>query len=366
MTGLRAENRGDGTRTITGEPSPGERSMKRMGVAILGSGWVSDEYIKAFTANPASEVVAVCSRDAGRARDKIAAHGLPNASAFTDLSAVLENPEVEIVAICTPHDQHVAQGIACARAGKHMVVEKPVAIDLAGLRALDEAVRAAGVKTVVGFVLRWNPMFDNIRAMLDGGLIGEIYYAEVDYLHGVGPAYRIWQWMRKPESGGSAMLAGGCHAVDALRWFVRDEAVEVSACSNRSASNPLAYEYPPNTVAIVRFAGGAMAKVSVSLEARMPYLFNVELLGDKGAIRNDRLFTTAFPGQNDWAAVPCIKPDSGDVTHHPFRQEVDHFIECIERDVESHCNIADTVKTHEICLAADLSAAEGRPVRLPL
>jgi predicted dehydrogenase len=247
-----------------------------------------------------------------------------------------------------------------------VIVEKPIAIEPAGLKALRDAIGAAGVKSIVSFVLRWNPMFDNIRAMIDRRMIGDIFYAEVDYLHGVGPKYRIWEWMARKAYGGSALLAGGCHAVDALRWFVRDEAVEVTAYSGTSKSNPFAYEYDTNTVLLVRFAGGAIGKVACSLEVQMPYVFNVELFGDKGTIRNNKLFTTDWPGQTGWAAVPTVEPDSGDVSHHPFRQEVDHFIECIDRGVESHANIADAYKTHEICLGADMAAAEGRAVKLPL
>ena len=340
--------------------------MKTLGVGIVGTGWVSDEYIKAFSKHEHCEVIGICSRDAQRARNKIAEHKLANGEAFTDLSAMIQQNGLDVAVICTPHHLHVEQGVACAQAGKHVIVEKPIAIDIAGVRRLDQAIRAAGVKSIVSFVLRWNPMFDNIRAMLDRKVIGDIFYAEVDYLHGVGPWYRIWEWMRKSEFGGSAILAGGSHAVDGLRWFVQDEAVEVTAYSNRSRSNPLQYEYSPNTVTLVRFAGGAIGKVACTLECRMPYVFNVELFGDKGSIRNNKLFTTELPGQNDWATIPAIQPDSGDVSHHPFQQEVNHFVECIENNVESHANVADAAKTHEICMAADLSAAEGRPVKLPL
>lgn len=109
-----------------------------------------------------------------------------------------------------------------------------------------------------------------------------------------------------------------------------------------------------------------MGKVASVVECRMPYTFNVQLFGEQGTIRNNQLYTTRWPGQNGWAAVPAVLPDSGDVTHHPFQAEVDHFVECILTNTESHASVADTVKTHEICLAADRSAAEGRPVRLPL
>jgi predicted dehydrogenase len=341
--------------------------MKKLGAAVIGTGWVSDEYIKAFKKHPQTAVVAIASRELGRAKAKAAEHELKDCESFTDLDAMLKKPGIDIVAVCTPHHLHVEQGIACARANKHVVVEKPIAIDVDGLRKLDSAIRAARVKSIVSFVLRWNPMFDNIRAMLESKLIGDVYYAEVDYLHGVGPWYRIWEWMSKRESGGSALLAGGCHAVDGLRYFLQDDAVEVTAYSNRSRRNALNYEYDPNTVTLIRFAGGALGKVACSLEARMPYVFNVELYGDKGAIRNNKVFSTEWPGQKDWAAVPTIEPDSGDVSHHPFQQEIDHFVDCIRSNIESHASVSDAVKTHEICLAADLSASQGgRPVQLPL
>lgn len=224
----------------------------------------------------------------------------------------------------------------------------------------------AKVKTVVSFVLRWNPLFQTIKAMLADCMIGELFYAEVDYMHGIGPWYKQYEWNIKKSIGGSSLLTAGCHAVDGLRWFVQQEAVEVSAYSNFSKKNPLGYEYEPNSVTIVKFADGTIGKVASSVECVMPYSFNIELLGDQGTIRNNQIYTRKWPGQTGWATIPTILPDSGDVTHHPFVGEVNHLVECILTDKESHVNVADAVKTHEICLATELSAAEGRPVKLPL
>ncbi|MGH2353994.1 MAG: Gfo/Idh/MocA family protein, partial [Chloroflexota bacterium] len=112
---------------------------------------------------------------------------------------------------------------------------------------------------------------------------------------------------------------------------------------------------------------GAIGLITASLEVPMPYTFPVQLHGTKGAFRDGRLYSTAkFPGQTDWITIPSIAPDSGDVAHHPFQGEIDHFVACIRSGVESHCNLDDAVKTHEVCLAIDQSAATGRPVRLPL
>lgn len=338
---------------------------KDLGVAIIGTGWVSDEHIKAFQQNPQSEVRAIVSRDRARAQAKAAEHGL-KAAAYDDLDAALADPNVDIVSICTPHHVHAEQAIAAARAGKHILAEKPIALDAPSLHALDDAVRKAEVRSVVSFVLRWNPLFETIKAQLADRTIGNVFYGEVDYFHGIGPWYKQYHWNIRKDMGGSSLLTAGCHAVDGLRWFLGKEAIEVSAYANFSPDNPLAYEYEPNSVTIVKFSDGTLGKVASSIECVMPYVFNIELLGDQGTIRNNQVFTRKWPGQKGWATIPTILPDSGDVSHHPFVGEVNHFVECIINGHESHCSIADAVKTHEICLASEVSAREGRPVKLPL
>lgn len=146
----------------------------------------------------------------------------------------------------------------------------------------------------------------------------------------------------------------------------RQEAVEVFSFANFSQGNPLGYEYEPNSVTLIRFEDGTTGKVATSIEYVAPYTFPIVLMGNGGTIRDNRLYTSRWPGQTGWAAIPTILPDSGAVTHHPFNAEMDHFIDCILTGRESHCNVADAVKTHEICLAAEQSRLTGLPVRLPL
>jgi predicted dehydrogenase len=338
----------------------------KFGAAVLGTGDVSGEHIRAYQANPHTEVRAILSRDRARAAAKAHAHGLEHCRAYTSLDELLRADDVHVVSICTPHHLHVEQGVACARAGKHVVVEKPVALDLAGLRQLDAAVRQYNVRSVAGFVLRWNPLFETIRAVLAQGLIGDVFYGEVDYLHGITRDLHLYPWLRRKASGGSALLTAGCHAVDALRWFVQREAVEVFGYANWSRGNPLDYEYEPNSVILVKFADGVMGKVATSIEYMAPYTFPITLMGNQGTIRGNRLFTKRWPGQTGWAAIPTVLPDSGAVAHHPFVPLIEHFIECVRTGTESHCNVAGAVKTHEICIAGEMSKTEGRPVRLPL
>jgi predicted dehydrogenase len=337
-----------------------------LGIAILGTGSVSNEHIRAFERNPRAKVVAILSREKARAEAKAREHGLEDCRPYTDLCELLADGRVHAVSICTPHHLHAEQGIRAAESGRHILVEKPIALDLASLHQLHAAVERAGVRSVVSFVLRWNPLFENIKSMLAENWIGSLGYAEVDYMHGIEPSYTGFEWIRTKRYGGNNLLTGGCHAVDALRWFAGGEVSEIFSYAATGPHNRLGYEYETNTVTVLKFANGMIAKVGCSLECVMPYMFNILLLGEEGSIRNNQVFSKRWPGQTGWASVPTILPDTADVAHHPFAGEVDHFIGCILGNHESHCNVADAVKTHEICIAAEISARENRPVRLPL
>ena len=342
--------------------------MAEYGVGIVGMGWVAGEHMRAWHANPHSEVVGVVSRTREGAQRKIEEVGIP-AKIYSSYEELLADPNVHIVSICTPPHLHVEQATAAAQAGKHICLEKAIATDLESLRRLRDAIRAAKVKTVVSFVLRWNPMFEIVKAQLKDGTIGRVFYAEADYYHGIGPWYGQFSWNIKKSVGASSLLSAGIHAVDALRWFVGSEATEVRAFSTRSNHPPFdAYEYDPTQVQIIKFENGVIGKVASSIENISPYVFNVFLLGDQGTIKDNLIWSPKkFPGQTSWAEVPTILPVSGDVTHHPFQAEIDHFVDCILNDVESHTNVEDAVKSHELALASDLSAKRGgEAVKLPL
>jgi predicted dehydrogenase len=336
--------------------------MSEIGVAILGTGWVAGEHIKSFQKIPGCRVVGVCSRTPEGARAKARECGIDDARVYSTYDELLADPNVHAISLCTPPNQHPEQTIKAAQAGKHMLIEKAVANDPHSLGKMLAAVRNARVKTVVSFVLHWNPEFLWIKQMLAKGAVGDIFYGEVDYWHNIGPQYAQFQWNTKKEIAGSVLLSAGCHAVDALRWFVQDEVEEVTAYSNKRTP---AYEYDTNLVGILKFKGGAIGKTSASFDVQSPYAFNVDLLGDKGTIRDNHIYARDFfPGQTDWIQVPTIRPDNGDVSHHPFDGELSHFIECIRRDIESPLNLEDAAKTHAVCYAMDRSAAERRPVKL--
>jgi len=336
---------------------------RKLGVAIHGAGSVARAHAASWNRCARAEIVSVSSRRRETAQ-QFADELAPKAAVTGDFDEVLHNPRVDIVNLSGPNHVHGPQAIAAAEAGKHILIEKPMVLTMDENRALRDAVAKAGVKSVVSFVLRWNPLFDNIKSLLAAETIGRLFYAEVDYWHGIADWYSGWDWAHTRETGGSAMLLAGCHAVDALRYFVGDQPAEVSAFSNNTKG---LYEYDANVVAVVKFRGGAIGKTSVLLDAQIPYAFNIDLIGTEGTMRDNRLWSKKLlPGQTKWAELPTIMPDSGDVDHHPFDAEMDHLVDCILEDRESHCNVADSYHTHELCLAIDQSIAAGRPVALPL
>lgn len=336
--------------------------MTDIGIGVLGTGWVAGEHIKSYQKNPNAQVVALCSRTREGAEAKMRETGVAGAKIYGAYEEMLSDKDVHAVSICTPPNQHPEQVILAAQAGKHILIEKAVANDPASLGAMLRAVRKAGVKTVVSFVLHWNPEFLMIKRMLEEGAIGRIFYAEVDYWHNIGPQYGQYRWNVKKDVAESSFLSAGVHAIDAMRWFVPDEIAEVTAYSTQV--NP-EYEYPPTVVGVVKFSGGGAGKLSSSLEVHCPYAFNIDLLGDKGTIRDNRIFASEFfGGATDWVTVPTIRPDSGDVTHHPFDGEIGHFVDCVLEGKESAINLADAAKTHAVAYALDRSVAQGRPVTL--
>ena len=128
----------------------------------------------------------------------------------------------------------------------------------------------------------------------------------------------------------------------------------------------LPLEYAGLEMALVRFSNGVLGKVSVNFECIHPYAFPVEIFGNKGSVKDNRIWSHTMPDQKEWVELPDIRPDSSDVSHHPFQGEMDHFVDCILNDQESHCNFADAVKTHEVVFAAMECYWTGQPVKLPL
>lgn len=366
------------------------RMAARLGVGVVGIGWCASQHISAFRKNPHTDIVAMVGRDVDRVHATLAKNGqsADGARVSTRFEDLLEDPAVHVIDIATPNDLHAAQAVAAARAGKHILLEKPTGLNVAELIAIRDAVRQAGVRTIVSFELRYNPLLRFIHWMRESGRLGTVRFARTNYLSRVTDWYSGWEWCRTVKGGGSHLLAAGCHAVDALRWATGLEIEQVSAYHVRYTDG---YEWPTTIDVNVRFQGGALGHVTSSTDFQMPYTFSIEVMGDRATIRDTTILwkdealsidalreanpfpeVTLHPTTYGGGAAPAIRidtitPDSADVKHHPFQAEIDDFVDAILTGRETRLNVFDAQKTMEICLAADQSAtAGGTPVRLPL
>ena len=335
------------------------------GVGIIGTGWVAGAHIDTFKHVPGCNVVAICSRDKTRAVAKAKAHGV-EAVAYDNLADFLKHPGLDIVSVCTPHHEHPEQTIAAAKAGKHIVIEKPVAIDAKSLDKMEAAVKKAGVQTSVCFEVRWCGVVKNMKAILQQKLLGNVFYGETSYFHGIGPWYPQHAWNIKKKVGADALLTAGCHALDLLIYLMDSPVVEVSGFSGKSPKNPLQYEYDPNSVAILKFANGAIGKVATSIECRQPYLFPILLQGDRGSIWNDQFSSLDYPGtpKDKWNKMPAALPDSGDVNDHPYPGQMNYFIDCLKSGKQPHNDLANTAHVHRVIFAINDAIANKRVVKV--
>jgi predicted dehydrogenase len=305
----------------------------------------------------------MCTNDLQQGRALAAETGV-QCEIYTDLDQMLSDPEVEIVLICTPNNLHARQAALAAQAGKHLLIEKPVALNLEELRTLEQAVRTSHVKTQVSFVLRWNPFLRMAKKLIIEGAVGKVFMIETCYWHST-PRAAPGHWMTTRSIAGSVFLMGGCHALDAARWLAGGEIVEVFAVGSQGIGKEW-YEYPHTVEAIVRFDSGAIGRVSASMGCIMPYTFDVTVMGDQGTLRDNRLWSHLFPGQTDYATIPTHLPTSGSVLDHPFSPGLEHLITCIEEDRDTDISLSGTLNVHEALLAIDQSAETGQPVKLPL
>jgi predicted dehydrogenase len=341
--------------------------MGDLNVGIVGLGWVAGAHIETFKSVDGGRVTAVCSRRDLDEAELERRFGVP-LKVYRDYNAMLADPELDIIDICTPHPLHPAQAIAAAEAGKHLIVEKPIALAFEDALRIRAAVEKAGVQACVCFECRFSKHFSLVRSIIDRDLLGDIHYAEVDYYHGIGPWYGQFEWNVKKEMGGSSLLTAGCHALDGLLFFIDSEVEEVRSYSNRSSSSVYGpYEYDTTSVTILKFADGTLGKVASSIDCLQPYYFHIHLVGSAGSLLDNRFYSSRLDGlsKERWSTLETAPIDSGDVVDHPYQPQFQSFIDNLRNGKPMPLTDLKTAfETHRVVFAADLSAREGRAVKL--
>ena len=341
--------------------------MKKYNVGILGYGWVATAHIAAINATRQAQVTAVCSARKLDAAELSAKHG-GKITAYRDLDALLADKSLHVVSICSYPYDHAQQAVAAARASKHLIIEKPLALSWKDCQAIQRAVKAARVKTCVCFECRYSSQFLATKAVLEHGLLGTLHYGEVDYYHGIGPWYGQFRWNTRKDAGGSSLLTAGCHAMDALLLCLGNDVTEVTSYDTKSRSKIFEpYEYTTTSVTILKFKNGAVGKCAAVVDCLQPYYFHTHLVGSEGSLLDNKFHSNKLGGLNKhkWSELSMKMLDSGDVSDHPYLTQFQAFFDALDAGREMPLTgMNEAVRSHEIIFAADKSAATGKPVRI--
>ncbi|MBS0209343.1 MAG: Gfo/Idh/MocA family oxidoreductase [Planctomycetes bacterium] len=345
------------------------------GFGIIGCGMISRFHAKAIADVKGGKLVA-CFDAFPASADKLAAE--TGCKAYHDLDAMLKNPAVEIVTIGTPSGAHLDPAVAAARAGKHVIVEKPLEITLKRCDKIIAECEKAGVKLGAIFPSRFHDSSQQIRRAIDSGRFGKL---------AMGDAYVKWfrsqqyydsgAWRGTWElDGGGALMNQAIHNVDLLAWFMGPVA-EIRAQVATLAHERIAVE--DTAVATLRFANGALGVIEASTAAYPGYLKRLELHGSTGSAMMEEedlvKWDFAKPEKRDAAIIAGMNGrkstgggagDPSAIGHHGHAKQFQDMVDAIKKDRRPAVDGPEARRSVEIILGIYKAAETGKPVTLPL
>lgn len=339
---------------------------------IIGCGVIAPWHVGAIEAARGARLVAVCDLLPDKARDLAGRNGT---KVYQDYREMLRDPDVDAVCICTPSGLHAEMAIAAARAGKHVLSEKPMDITSESLDRMIQAGREAGVKLEVIFQRRTSPLWKSVKSAIDAGKLGKMVLADA-YLK----YYRGQQYYDAAEwrgtwalDGGGVLMNQGIHIIDMLLWIM-GPAASVFAYTDQMVRN---IEVEDTAVAVVRYASGALGVIEGTTAATPPMDHRVEFHGDHGTIRieGETIVQWSVPGDEQMAqsgdggvdirvGTAESSPTSDAIAGHTA--EVEDLVTAIREDREPLVSGEEARKAVDLILAIYESARTGAPVKVPV
>ena len=327
----------------------------RIGWGIVGLGRIADGAIApAVGAAPNSSLAGVVSRDAAKAKDFAERHGA--ASAYDDYRALLDDPDVDAVYICTPNALHADQVVAAAEAGKHVLCDKPLATTVADAERAVAACEAAGVRLGITFQTRNHEGMDDIRKLLADGEIGSVRLAQVE----VGVGRMLPQgWRTDPGLAGVGVMNNmGVHAYDLLRYLFGAEVTEATAVVDVEEG----WDVDTMALALLRFDNGALAYVNANQSVPNSQS-DLSIYGTEGTVLGRGITRPNLSGSYS------VTGRSGTVerqisTAGPFVTTVADFADAVLQGRDPSPSGLDGLRSVQLTDALARSVKEQRTVRL--
>ncbi len=328
-----------------------------IGWGLIGASTIARQFMaRAINTQPDSRVVAVVSRDLERGRAFAAEHGIP--AVYDSVEALLADPRVDAVYISTTNERHAPQTLAAARAGKHVLCEKPLALTLDDAQAMVATCRDAGVVLGTNHHLRNAVTHRAIRRLVKDGAIGQPLAVRVFHAVYLPEPLQTWR-IHDPDAGGGVILDITVHDADTLRFDLDDEPVEVTALT---ASQGMASKGLPDAVmGVMRFRSGLLAQFHDAFTIRHT-LTGFEVHGTEGSILARDVMTQQPRGQ-----VVLRRGDQEEMIdpgpHEDlYTRAVRLFNAAIRGEGKPAATGEDGVRSLAVALAVAESAATGRTV----
>lgn len=338
--------------------------MPKMGFAQVGAGLFGQRHAQAYSRHPSVDYVAVCDLNEERARKTAEQYGAR--LWYTSLDEMLKNPDIAAVSIATPDNAHRAVAIAAAKAGKHILVEKPLATTVAEAQAIADAAREAGVKLMVDFHNRVNPPIAAAKEAIQRGDLGTPSYVYARLSNTTMIPLEMLAWAGQS----SALWFLASHTFDLVRWLLDDEPRKIYAVQREGVLHRLGVQAPDFHLATVEFRRGAVAVFENAwiLPRTHPTVkdMKVEILGSEGAIYID---TSHNRTMETYSAEKAIYPDlmappTGPHLTGFVLDSIARFIDAVTLDTPVLATGEDGVATTRALVAMMESAAKGEPVYL--
>ena len=341
-----------------------------VGVGLVGSQFITTIHAEALRSVPQAKVLAVMSPTTGHARDFAAKHGITHH--FTDLDAMLAMDEIDMVVVGAPNFTHCEITLKAAQAGKHVVVEKPLCLNLADADRMITACDQAGVKLMYAEELCFTPKYVRLKQLLDDGVLGRPVLFKQSEKHDGPHAAHFWDVER---SGGGVTMDMGCHAIQFFRWLNANNPVKSVYAQMNTSVHAARTRGDDNAIIILEFDNGVVALAEESWTKLGGMDDRAEIHGSEGVAYADVLHGNSIPTYSAKGVGYAVEKAGNtvgwsyvmyeEIWNYGFPQEFQHFVDCVLNDRQPLVTGADGKAVLEILFAAYESAGAGRKILLP-
>jgi predicted dehydrogenase len=348
--------------TLAGASAIAQRADRKLGYAIVGLGYYSQNIIMPQFKNcQHSKLVALVSGDPVKAKRVAAEYGVPERSIYDykNFDSIKDNPDIDIVYVCLPVSMHAEYTIRAAAAGKHVMCEKPMAVSSAECEAMIAACKKAGKKLMIGYRCHFEAY--NLEAVrrARSGEIGKLRYfrSEHGFTAGNPNAWRL----KKALSGGGSLMDIGIYALNAARYMTGEEPIAVYAKETTDRNDPRFHEVEDMIEFQLEFPSGVIGSCMSMYSANQNHVL---LVGDKGRI--DMEPGTRYDGNKLWVGQdrsnPVTPPPGPGVTQ--WAGQLDHLSLCIINNKEPIVAGEEGLRDIRIIEAVYRSAREQKRIAL--